>query len=186
LRWQRDADPLTLMRRLTSQLFDTFTYAQSETQVDSPIDDALRARGGVCQDLAHIMIALARGIGIPCRYVSGYLSTSSECQDRSTEGATHAWAEAYLPPLGWVGFDPTNNVLAAERHIRAAIGRDYADVPPTRGVFRGEAGSELAVLVTVSLADSPTRPDRVMPAATWIAPPTAEPEAPDQQQQQQQ
>jgi len=183
LRWQRDADPLTLMRRLTSQLFETFTYAQSETQVDSPIDDALRARGGVCQDLAHIMIALARRIGVPCRYVSGYLSTSSECQDRSTEGATHAWAEAYLPPLGWVGFDPTNNVLAAERHIRAAIGRDYADVPPTRGVFRGEAGSELAVLVTVSLADSPTRPDRVMPAATWIAPPAAEPEAPDQQQQ---
>jgi len=185
LRWQRDADPLTLMRRLTSQLFETFTYAQSETQVDSPIDDALRARGGVCQDLAHIMIALARRIGVPCRYVSGYLSTSSECQDRSTEGATHAWAEAYLPPLGWVGFDPTNNVLAAERHIRAAIGRDYSDVPPTRGVFRGEAGSELAVLVTVSLADSPTRPDRVMPAATWIAPSTPEAEAADQQQQQQ-
>ena len=186
LRWQRDADPLSIMRRLTSQLFHTFTYAQSETQVDSPIDDALRARGGVCQDLAHIMIALARRVGIPCRYVSGYLSTSSECHDRSTEGATHAWAEAYLPPLGWVGFDPTNDVLAAERHIRAAIGRDYADVPPTRGVFRGEAGSELAVLVTVSLADSPTRPDRGMPTATWVAPPTAEPDSPDQQQQQQQ
>ena len=185
LECQRNADPLTLMRRLTSQLFHTFTYAQSETQVDSPIDDALRARGGVCQDLAHIMIALARRIGIPCRYVSGYLSTSSECQDRSTEGATHAWAEAYLPELGWVGFDPTNDLLALDRHIRAAVGRDYSDVPPTRGVFRGEAGSELSVLVTVSLADSPMRPDSVMPMTTWVAPPTPEQDAADDAQQQQ-
>ena len=186
LKWRRDADPLTMMRRLTEQLFHTFTYAQSETRVDSPIDDALKARGGVCQDLAHIMIALARRIGIPCRYVSGYLSTSSESHDRSTEGATHAWAEAFLPELGWVGFDPTNNLLALDRHIRAAVGRDYADVPPTRGVFRGEAGSELSVLVTVSLSDSPMRPDRVMPMTTWVAPPITEPEAVDQAQQQQQ
>ena len=163
------------MRRLNYALFHTFTYAQSETQVDSPIDDALKARAGVCQDLAHIMIALARRIGIPCRYVSGYLSPSTESHDRSAEGATHAWAEAYLPTLGWVGFDPTNDVLAAERHIRVAVGRDYADVPPTRGVFRGEAGSELSVLVTVSLADAPIRPERVMPMTTWVAPEVAEP-----------
>jgi transglutaminase-like putative cysteine protease len=173
--WQRDADPLTLMRRLNYALFHSFTYAQSETHVDSPIDDALKARAGVCQDLAHIMIALARRIGIPCRYVSGYLSPSSDSHDRSAEGATHAWTEAYLPTLGWVGFDPTNDVLAAERHIRVAVGRDYADVPPTRGVFRGEAGSVLAVLVTVSLSDSPIRPERVMPMTTWVAPEVAEP-----------
>ena len=77
-------------------------------------------------------------------------------------------------------------MLAAERHIRAAVGRDYADVPPTRGVFRGEAGSELAVLVTVSLADSPTRPDRVMPMTTWVAPGVEPVDAFDAQQQQQQ
>jgi transglutaminase-like putative cysteine protease len=189
--WQRDADPLTLMRRLNYALFHSFTYAQSETHVDSPIDDALKARAGVCQDLAHIMIALARRIGIPCRYVSGYLSPSSDSHDRSAEGATHAWAEAYLPTLGWVGFDPTNDVLAAERHIRVAVGRDYADVPPTRGVFRGEAGSVLAVQVTVSLSDSPIRPERVMPMTTWVAPEVAEPtedfdHALQQQQEQQQ
>jgi transglutaminase-like putative cysteine protease len=189
--WQRDADPLTLMRRLNYALFHSFTYAQSETHVDSPIDDALKARAGVCQDLAHIMIALARRIGIPCRYVSGYLSSSSDSHDRSAEGATHAWAEAYLPTLGWVGFDPTNDVLAAERHIRVAVGRDYADVPPTRGVFRGEAGSVLAVQVTVSLSDSPIRPERVMPMTTWVAPEVAEPtedfdHALQQQQEQQQ
>ncbi len=131
LQWQRDADPLTLMRRLTSALFHTFTYAQSETRVDSPIDDALKARGGVCQDLAHIMIALARRIGIPCRYVSGYLSTSSESHDRSTEGATHAWAEAYLPELGWIGFDPTNDRACSRaphsRRRRARLCRCAAD-----------------------------------------------------------
>jgi transglutaminase-like putative cysteine protease len=190
LRWQRDGDPLTLMRRLNYALFRAFTYAPSHTRVDSPIDDALRARAGVCQDLAHIMIALARRLGIPCRYVSGYLSPSTECKDRSAQGATHAWAEAYLPTLGWVGFDPTNDVLAGERHVRVAVGRDYADVPPTRGVFRGEAGSELAVLVTVSLSDSPIRPERVLPMTTWVAPEVAEPAEPfdyaQQQQQQQQ
>ena len=185
---QRDADPLTLMRRLNYALFHMFTYAQTETSVDSPIDVALKARAGVCQDLSHIMIALARRIGIPCRYVSGYLSPpSTESHDRSAEGATHAWAEAYLPSLGWVGFDPTNDVLAAARHIRVAVGRDYADVPPTRGVFRGEAGSALAVRVTVSLADAPLRPERVMPMTTWVAPEVAEPpEDLDQAQQQQQ
>jgi transglutaminase-like putative cysteine protease len=184
---QRDADPLTLMKRLNHALFDTFTYAQSETMVDSPIDVALKARAGVCQDLSHIMIALARKMGIPCRYVSGYLSSSTESHDRSAEGATHAWAEAYLPTLGWVGFDPTNDVLAAGRHIRVAVGRDYADVPPTRGVFRGEAGSVLAVRVTVSRADAPIRPERVMPMTTWVAPEVAEPpEEVDQAQQQQQ
>jgi transglutaminase-like putative cysteine protease len=186
LKWQRDGDPLRLMRRLTSALFHTFTYAQSETRVDSPIDDALRARGGVCQDLAHIMIALARRVGIPCRYVSGYLSPSSECRDRSTEGATHAWAEAYLPELGWIGFDPTNDLLAFDRHIRAAVGRDYADVPPTRGVFRGEAGSELSVLVTVSLADSPDPSGGAVPVTTWVAPAATEAEAAEEAQQQQQ
>ncbi len=187
LGWHRDTDPLTLMRRLNYALFHAFTYAPSHTRVDSPIDDALKARVGVCQDLAHIMIALARRIGIPCRYVSGYLSPSKDSKDRSAQGATHAWAEAYLPTLGWVGFDPTNDVLAAERHVRVAIGRDYADVPPTRGVFRGEARSELAVLVTVSLSDSPIRSDRVLPMTTWVAPEVAEPAEPfDYAQQQQQ
>ena len=184
IHWRRDADPLTLLRRLNYALFHEFTYAPRTTHVDSPIDDALKVRAGVCQDLAHIMIALARRIGIPCRYVSGYLSPSSEGHDRSVEGATHAWAEAFVPTLGWVGFDPTNDVLTGDRHIRVAVGRDYADVPPTRGVFRGEAGSELGVLVTISLPDTPIKSDKVMPMQTWITPEAADPlEAEDQQQQ---
>jgi transglutaminase-like putative cysteine protease len=187
LHWRRESDPLTMMRRLNFALFHAFTYAPRQTHVDSPIDDALKARAGVCQDLAHIMIAMARRVGIPCRYVSGYLSPSRDRHDRSVDGATHAWAEAYLPSLGWVGFDPTNDVLAGDRHVRVAVGRDYGDVPPTRGVFRGEAASELSVLVTVSVSDAPMKLDRVMPVTTWVsAEPAGAHDSLDQTQQQQQ
>jgi transglutaminase-like putative cysteine protease len=186
IRWRRDADPLTLLRRLNYALFHEFTYAPRTTHVDSPIDDALKVRAGVCQDLAHIMIALARRVGIPCRYVSGYLSPRPEGRDRSIEGATHAWAEAFVPTIGWVGFDPTNDVLAGDRHIRVAVGRDYADVPPTRGVFRGEAGSELGVLVTISLPDTPIKSDKVMPMQTWITVEAADRQDPEDLQHQQQ
>jgi len=146
---ERRTDPLSLLREVTAQIAGTFAYAPQTTRVDSPIDEALLARRGVCQDFAHIMIALMRRVGVPCRYVSGYLFHRTEDHDRSEEDATHAWVEAFLPELGWVGFDPTNNLIAGERHIRVAIGRDYADVPPTRGVYRGQATSQLEVGVKV-------------------------------------
>lgn len=150
----RYADPLTVLRTLNAQLNDTFEYAPSATRVDSPIDEAIRQRRGVCQDYAHVMLALVRTyLRIPCRYVSGYLYHRQD--DRSAPDATHAWVEVLLPELGWVGFDPTNDLLAGERHIRAAVGRDYRDVPPTRGVFKGVAASELAVSVHVRKADDP-------------------------------
>jgi transglutaminase-like putative cysteine protease len=148
----RGPDPLILLRRLSSEIHDRFEYSPQSTTVDSPIDDALESRRGVCQDFSHIMIALVRRLGIPCRYVSGYLFHQDA--DQSSASATHAWIEALLPDLGWVGFDPTNNRLAEDRHIRVAIGRDYADVPPTRGVFKGTTSvkSELAVAVRVGPA----------------------------------
>jgi transglutaminase-like putative cysteine protease len=145
----REDDPLATLRHLNHELYATFDYAPKSTRVDSPIDEALEARKGVCQDFSHIMIALVRGLGIPCRYVSGYLYPGDQSADRSVRSATHAWVEAYLPSLGWVGFDPTNDLVAADRHIRVAVGRDYADVPPTRGVFTGDATGEIAVDVKV-------------------------------------
>lgn len=150
----RQEDPMSLLRRLTSAIAERFDYSKKSTRVDSPIDEALLTRKGVCQDFTHILIALARHVGIPCRYVSGYLFHNPRDHDRSSDGATHAWAEALLPELGWVGFDPTNNLVAGDRHIRVAVGRDYADVPPTRGVFKGGSAvrSELAVAVTVGPA----------------------------------
>ncbi len=142
------------LRRLMAEMYARFEYSPRTTRVDSPIDDALQARRGVCQDFAHILIALIRRLGVPCRYVSGYLFRHEDVSVRSADGATHAWVETLLPDLGWIGFDPTNNLIAGDRHIRVAIGRDYADVPPTRGVFKGAAAarSELAVAVAVGPA----------------------------------
>jgi transglutaminase-like putative cysteine protease len=146
-------DPLSMVRDVNDRIHRAFAYVRKSTAVNSPIEESLNSRQGVCQDFAHIMTALARHIGIPCRYVSGYLFHQDR-EDRSIDGATHAWVEALLPDIGWVGFDPTNNRLAADRHIPVAIGRDYADVPPTRGVFKGVSAvrSELAVAVRVGPA----------------------------------
>jgi transglutaminase-like putative cysteine protease len=152
---QRDgSDPLTLLRSLNSKLFEGFEYTKLSTRVDSPIEVALENRKGVCQDFAHIMIALVRGLRVPCRYVSGYLHHDKTHKDRSADGATHAWVEALLPGLGWVGFDPTNNLLAGKRHIRTAIGRDYSDVPPTVGTLKGSAHSEMQVRVRVTPSEA--------------------------------
>ena len=153
-------DPLELLRALNAEIYRTFSYVKRSTAVDSPIEDALRSRQGVCQDFAHIMIALVRNLRIPCRYVSGYMHHDSEHIDRSADGATHAWVEALLPRLGWIGFDPTNNLIAEGRHIRTAIGRDYADVPPTVGTMKGSAKTELHVRVRVTPSDAVLPPDQ--------------------------
>lgn len=100
--WRRRSDPLSLLRELNTYIYDSFEYKQHVTKVDSPIDIALNARLGVCQDFAHIMIAMGRSLGIPCRYISGYLHHQHEARDRSDADASHAWVEAWLPRLGWV------------------------------------------------------------------------------------
>ncbi len=164
LKVERRGDPLSLLREVNTALYRALSYKPQTTDVDSSIDEALETRAGVCQDYAHIMIALVRELRIPCRYVSGYLfhhRGGNGRADRSAQDATHAWVEALLPDIGWVGFDPTNNLIAAERHIRVAIGRDYADVPPTRGMFRGGADTELTVAVNVTTMDEP--PDIDLP-----------------------
>src|SRR5690349_16497481 len=188
---QRRDDPLSLLRTINTAIYDTFEYAKKNTRVDSPIDDALSIRRGVCQDFAHIMIAIGRELRIPCRYVSGYLFHSGDRRDRSADGATHAWVEALLPGLGWVGFDPTNNTLVGERHVVAAIGRDYDDVPPTRGTYKGGASSEPQVSVRVSPSEAPPPPPPSSADADettgggWAGENTGLDEEQQQQQQQQ-
>jgi len=157
---ERKGDPLQLLLDLNTKLYNAFAYVKESTTVDSPIEHALSSRQGVCQDFAHIMISLLRNLRIPSRYVSGYLFHDSGHTDRSIGGATHAWVEARLPEIGWVGFDPTNNLVAGERHIRTAIGRDYADVPPTVGTLKGSAKSELLVRVRVTPSDAVLPPDQ--------------------------
>ncbi len=159
----RRDDPLMLVHEINQRLFNYFDYVPSHTRVDSPIDEAIVSGKGVCQDFAHTMIALLRHIRIPARYVSGYLYRGREDHDRSTPDATHAWVDVLLPHLGWVGFDPTNNLVAHHRHIRTAVGRDYADVPPTHGIFRGSTASELYVAVHVEASEQPPALDRKLP-----------------------
>jgi transglutaminase-like putative cysteine protease len=185
LQIERRGDPLSFLNELNGAIYDWFDYVPKATRVDSPIDHAIEARKGVCQDFAHIMTALARHVRIPCRYVSGYVCPRAEFNDRSQEGASHAWVEALLPGLGWVGFDPTNNLVAGDRHIRTAIGRDYADVPPTKGIFKGNASSELTVSVRVAPSGAPPPPEmELSKPPQWEE--VAEAETVDVQQQQQQ
>jgi|HubBroStandDraft_1064217.scaffolds.fasta_scaffold10534_3 transglutaminase-like putative cysteine protease len=159
----RRHDPLTTLRAVNRGIYRRFAYNSEATAVDSPIDEAIRLKSGVCQDFAHIAIALLRRLGIPARYVSGYLFHEGSDRDVASN-ASHAWVEAYLPSLGWIGIDPTNDRIAADHHIRIGVGRDYADVPPTKGVYKGEADSELAVAVSVSK----TRREPVQDAALHI------------------
>ena len=161
---ERKDDPLMALQRLNHQMYEYFDYKPKSTKVDSPIDLALSTRAGVCQDFAHIMIALVRSkLRIPCRYVSGYLYHGQSDTDRSGSSATHAWVEALIPQLGWVGFDPTNCLVTGDRHIRTAIGRDYSDVPPTHGMFRGRAKSDLSVAVRVTPSEGAFSLDQEMP-----------------------
>ena len=188
LKCERRANPLALLSELNAAIYKLFAYVPNSTKVDSPIEEALQERRGVCQDFAHLMIALVRPLRIPCRYVSGYMfHRDEEEKDRSLEGASHAWVEALVPRLGWVAFDPTNNLVGGDRHIRVAIGRDYADVPPTRGVYKGEAQSELSVAVTVSPADNiapePITPSFVVRSRPVLVRAAARSEQEQQQQQ---
>ena len=143
-------DPLQSLLRLSGTLFQRFQYVPGATSVLSPIEQILETGQGVCQDYAHVMIAIARGWHIPARYVSGYLYLDGSGESRHL--ASHAWVECLLPNLGWIGFDPTNNCTADERYVRVAIGRDYQDVPPVRGVLVGGGESRLEVSIRVRKA----------------------------------
>lgn len=138
---------------VAKSIHEGFTYDSDSTTVHSTIAQSLSARAGVCQDFAHVMIGALRAVGIPARYVSGYIFRG----DIMVAGAeaSHAWCEAYLPPFGWVGFDPTNDRLVDSHFVVVAIGRDYRDVSPVRGVYRGGGPSEMVVNVAMeSLATS--------------------------------
>ena len=141
-------DPLSSVGALSETLHAAFTYAPGSTTAESPIGHILTSRRGVCQDYAHVMIAIARSWAIPSRYVSGYLHVTRDDHSSVPGNAMHAWVECLLPGLGWVAFDPVNPGFP-DRHIRVAVGRDYRDVSPTRGVRRGGDAEELTVDVSV-------------------------------------
>jgi transglutaminase-like putative cysteine protease len=122
-----------------------FEYRKGVTNAASPITDMLEHGFGVCQDFTHLMIGLARALHIPARYVSGMLHPQAERYKGFTQ--THAWCELLFPSVGWIGFDPANNCIAGENFVKVAVGRDYRDVPPNRGVYRGKANETIDVQV---------------------------------------
>ena len=122
-------------------------YEKGATSVQTSASEVLALGRGVCQDFAHVMIAACRAAGLPARYVSGYLYDDALGDDH---GASHAWVDVYDDGDGWISLDPTHGREQDESYIRVAVGRDYADVPPTRGVFKGNAEETLGVQVVVS------------------------------------
>jgi transglutaminase-like putative cysteine protease len=139
-------DPLATAHAVMSAIHRDFTFLVGETDATTPAADVLEAKRGVCQDFAHLFIAAMRTIDLPARYVSGYFMRTDTVQQE----AGHAWAEVFLPTLGWISFDPANNVCGDERHVRIAVGPDYLDAAPIRGSRVGGAGEALSVTVEVA------------------------------------
>ena len=131
------------LQGLMQLVYREFAYEQRVTDVTTSVAEVVARRRGVCQDFAHVLIGLCRSIGIPARYVSGYIVNSAR-----GSGASHAWVEAFTPTHGWRGFDATNNLVASTQHVKIATGRDYRDVSPTRGTYRGRAEQHLSVTVS--------------------------------------
>ena len=125
-----------------------FTYEPGVTDAETHLEIAFELRKGVCQDFAHVMLGMCRTLGIPARYASGYIYTGGG-DSLVGDQASHAWCEVYLPETGWIGFDPTNAVLADDRYIKIAVGRDYEDVAPINGSFKGKAECIMGVEVSV-------------------------------------
>jgi transglutaminase-like putative cysteine protease len=141
------------VRRLGAHIYRTFAYKPKATGVNTRADDALKLRMGVCQDFAHVHLGLCRSLGIPARYVSGYFFNNTR-RPREIE-ASHAWIEAYLPGHGWVAYDPTHDRIADDRYVKVAVGRDYADIRPVNGTYRGAPTRALTVEVTVRETTAP-------------------------------
>ena len=145
---------LNLLHHMLARLHEEMVYDAATTQVATPAAAAFALKRGVCQDLAHVFIAAARSLAIPARYVGGYFHREDGANEQE---AGHAWAEAFVPSLGWVAFDPANCVCATDAHVRVAVGLDYLGAAPLRGTRYGGAGEALSVKVRVDQAARQTQ-----------------------------
>jgi transglutaminase-like putative cysteine protease len=140
-----DGDILAMLHDLSAAILDRVRYEPGVTDVTTTAEEALAAGRGVCQDHAHVFIGAARTLEVPARYVSGYLMMN----DRIEQEATHAWAEAHVEGLGWVGFDVANGISPDARYVRVATGRDYGEAAPITGISFGAGEAELRVALAV-------------------------------------
>ncbi len=145
---QKNGTPLETALNLNRYVYEEFQYVKGITNVETTVDEIWKIRAGVCQDFAHILLSMLRSIDIPARYVSGYICPNKD--GMRGEGATHAWVEAFIPGLNWIGLDPTNNCMVTDKHIRLANGRSFLDCSPVKGTFKGASTHTLEVGVSVS------------------------------------
>src|SRR6267142_2834812 len=140
---------------LMQKIHRAIEFKPGFTTVNTPVESVLKSRKGVCQDLAHLMIACLRNVGLPARYVSGYIETMPPPGKEKLVGsdASHAWVAVYFPEIGWVEFDPTNNLLPSYHHITVGFGRDYFDVAPIKGIIFSSGKQNIVVKVDVNRVD---------------------------------
>ena len=153
-----EVSPFGAAQKLNEYVYQQFQYIKGVTSVETTCDEIWRLKAGVCQDFAHILLAMLRTIHIPARYVSGYI-----CPNRNGmrgEGATHAWVEAFIPGYGWLGLDPTNNCIVNDLHVRLAVGRNFSDCSPVKGTYKGTSNHTLEVGVSVSYEDGRIQDDQ--------------------------
>lgn len=142
---------IEIAQQCNQYIFENFTYTKGITNIETTVDEILEIRKGVCQDFAHVLLQLLRTVGIPARYVSGYI-----CPNESGfrgEGATHAWVEIYTPKQGWLGLDPTNNIWTMANHVKLSVGRNFYDCTPVKGTYKGLARQMLSVSVSIAYED---------------------------------
>lgn len=145
----REIPPLKFCISLSGYIYKNFVYKQGVTSINTPLSKVWELKAGVCQDFTNVLLHMYRFFGIPSRYVSGYICPTAHSNFRGI-GATHAWVEVFLPELGWVGLDPTNNCITNENYVKLAIGRHYRDCSPVKGVYSGDAINQLDVRVSIN------------------------------------
>ena len=143
--------PFDTAQLLSKYVYDNFEYRKGVTTVETAAGEIWKLKAGVCQDFAHILLVMLRLVGIPARYVSGYICPKD--QELRGEGATHAWVEVCVPFYGWIGLDPTNNCITSDRHVRLAIGRHFTDCTPVKGTYKGSSEHTLEVSVSIENGD---------------------------------
>ena len=159
--------PLKNALVLSEYVYDHFSYQKGVTNVETPTEEIWRLRAGVCQDFAHMLLFMLRLVGIPARYVSGYVCPKEEGVRGA--GATHAWVEAYVPFYGWLGLDPTNNCIVNDGHVRMAIGRNFSDCTPIKGTYKGTGAHTLTVSVHIENGDpAPEQPVLTMEDPVYV------------------
>jgi transglutaminase-like putative cysteine protease len=164
----KDDTPYQVALRFCEYVYKNFNYIKGVTSVETTLDEIWKLKAGVCQDFSHILTEMLRMVNIPARYVSGYICTNKN--GMRGEGATHAWAEAFIPDYGWLGLDPTNNIIANENHIRLAVGRNFMDCSPVKGVYKGASGHRLEVSVIVDDENLPANNEIIAQSSPDVVP----------------